>query len=288
MTHRSTSQATSNTLFALLAGLGAVATPLAAYACPGSYTGLSCGGYCTSTGCNFGAYTDVQMWAVDGSACPAGNVCAWGTLDASTGTAVDFCCALTATGASFTITGTPGDDAISLQFSTHDLDAYTTASFTGQVYGGGGVDTITGSRSLNNYYHDVLEGQDGDDVITADAGTDTCIGGLGDDDIDGGTGSDTIRGNGGSDTVVGGSGQDMISGGAGADSLTGDGDGDVICGDDANDTLNGNPGNNTLWGGAGTNALDGGIDVDFCDGTAPPDVNCENFFTTRPSNCPAP
>ena len=97
-----------------------------------------------------------------------------------------------------------------------DYDFYdgSKGHITGGVYGGDGVDYITG-------------GTDGE-YFTGDAGADTLRGGNGADSLSGGADGDYIYGDGGDDTVSGGIGNDYVDGGAGADYISGGGGDDYL------------------------------------------------------------
>ena len=111
-----------------------------------------------------------------------------------------------------TVTGTPANDTIDC----------TSADPGKTINGGGGNDTITGTRF--------------NDTINGGAGNDTITGGVGDDTLTGGVGNDTITGSAGNDRLSGGLGMDTLSGSAGNDNLSGPGN------DNAQDRLNGGTG----------------------------------------------
>jgi Ca2+-binding RTX toxin-like protein len=90
---------------------------------------------------------------------------------------------------------------------------------------------------LGNFYNDVLDGGDGDDLIS---------GGGGNDKIYGGNGNDVINGNGGNDRIYGGAGNDTLIGGPGRDRLYGEAWNDFLnTRDNKIDTLYGGDGNDS-------------------------------------------
>jgi len=85
---------------------------------------------------------------------------------------------------------------------------------------------------------DVIDGDDGVDIVFAQGDVDTVHGGAGDDYLEGGQAGDTINGNAGQDDIVGGgstiqSGEDQAAAGQhdGGDVITGGTAGDVVLGD---------------------------------------------------------
>lgn len=174
------------------------------------------------------------------------------------------------------------------------------ASSTGVVvYGGAGVDTLTGTDDDDEIY-----GGDGNDVIAGDAGDDELYGGEGDDTFDEGgasNGGDVFNGEAGRDTVsyasrtaavtvtmgagttndgeaseaddvladvevvTGGSAADTLTGGTGDDTINGGGGDDTIDGGDGDDTLNGGDGDDTITGGDGDDLMHGDAGDDTFD-----------------------
>lgn len=152
-----------------------------------------------------------------------------------------------------TITGTRGDDAISVSFVANaantvlvDLGNGSTESFDRQTFTavsaflGRGDDqfrTLSGS-TLTDPPLSVFGG-DGDDVVLGAAGNDMLSGGAGNDDLRGGGGVDVLIGNRGIDVADGGVGNDAEILGTGEDTalwLPGEGS-DVIAGGTGHDTL---------------------------------------------------
>jgi Tol biopolymer transport system component len=80
-------------------------------------------------------------------------------------------------------------------------------SIPGELHGGDGNDTMTGSL--------------GNDLLFGEAGNDVLTGGFGDDVLLGGAGNDVLSGGGGRDLLIGGLGRDKLYGGAGDDLLIG-------------------------------------------------------------------
>jgi len=153
-----------------------------------------------------------------------------------------------------TITGTDGDDAISVSFAANaantvlvDLGNGTTQTFdrgtftAASVFLGRGDDqlrTLSGGSTVTDPPLNVFGG-DGDDVILGGAANDTLSGGAGSDDLRGGGGVDLLVGNKGVDVVDGGVGNDTEILGSGEDTalwVPGEGS-DVITGGTGHDTL---------------------------------------------------
>src|SRR4051794_19180825 len=153
-----------------------------------------------------------------------------------------------------TITGTDGDDAVSISFVANagntvlvDLGNGSTQSFdrstfnAASVFLGRGDDqlrTVSGGSSVTDPTLNVSGGA-GDDVILGGAGNDTLAGGAGDDDIRAGAGVDVISGNQGADVVDGGTGNDIELLGTGRDTalwVPGEAS-DVVTGGTGNDDL---------------------------------------------------
>jgi Ca2+-binding RTX toxin-like protein len=174
---------------------------------------------------------------------------------------------------------------------TFTVDTSVPPSFSVDIFGGAGTDTLTGGLA-----RDVIEGDAGQDTINGGANGDRLTGGsfsVADDSaadtLSGGIGDDRLRNSGGADTYSGGDDTDTVDysftgGSAGVDADVGTGsaddgpgcpgagcDGDTIqddvedlIGDDGNDTLGGSTsatspnvlfgaqGNDTLRGGSGT------------------------------------
>jgi Ca2+-binding RTX toxin-like protein len=153
-----------------------------------------------------------------------------------------------------TVTGTDGDDAISISFVPNDANTVlvdlgngSTESFdrstfnAASVFLGRGDDqlrTLSGGSAVTDPPLNVFGG-DGDDVILGGAGNDTLSGGAGRDDLRGGGGVDVLLGNQGVDAVDGGAGNDTEILGTGADTalwVPGEGS-DVVAGGSGHDTL---------------------------------------------------
>jgi Ca2+-binding RTX toxin-like protein len=105
------------------------------------------------------------------------------------------------------------------------------------IIAGGGADTVNGAAG-----NDLIYGGDGNDQLRGDEGIDYIVGGLGLDTIDGGAGADEIYGEDGEDVLSGGStfDTDILVGGAGDDSIYGDsgrGDYDRLYGNTGNDSF---------------------------------------------------
>jgi Ca2+-binding RTX toxin-like protein len=163
--------------------------------------------------------------------------------------------AVTVSGGTLSITGTNGDDSITVDFGNPDsvgvdldgtrqdvarrtftsisvslrsgADRFTAVSggsaLTDEplvVGGSAGRDTILGGAG-----NDALFGADGDDNLRGGAGTDVLIGDRGADFVDGGVGTDTEVLGSGDDVAawVPGEGNDVVDGGSGRDTLAFDG-----------------------------------------------------------------
>jgi Ca2+-binding RTX toxin-like protein len=141
---------------------------------------------------------------------------------------------------------TTGDGNDTVYIVTNYL-ADSTSGTGGEVYGGGGSDTVTG-----NQRGDTIHGGDGDDSLSGWAGNDRLFGGVG------------------VDTLWGGAGNDWLSGGDGDDQLYASDDNSYTDEDIANglvglgDTLFGGAGDDQLWtdrvghtlyGGSGNDSL---------------------------------
>lgn len=124
------------------------------------------------------------------------------------------------------------------------------AGVQGDLFGGGGNDTVFGGAA-----DDALYGDDDIDRLRGNGGQDSVYGGFGADTVNGNAGDDIVSGDNGADLVAGGEGDDTISGGSEADRVYG-GSGD--------DFVYGGAGlfDDTLWGGVGDDTLSGSTGVD--------------------------
>jgi Ca2+-binding RTX toxin-like protein len=109
-----------------------------------------------------------------------------------------------------------------------------------KISGGTGNDFIVGSDSVIN----IINGNDGNDMI---------IGGVNNDVLIGAAGKDLVFGGGGNDSIWGGGAADLVDGGNGNDTLFGDG---------ANDTIYGGTGDDVIYGGTGADIMNGGAGND--------------------------
>jgi Ca2+-binding RTX toxin-like protein len=141
------------------------------------------------------------------------------------------------------------------------------------------IENLTGTNA-----DDVLEGDDGVNVLNGHGGNDIIRGGAGSDTINGGEGNDILIGGAGADTLnggfslTGGDGIDTASYAGSASAVTvslatgighgGDAEGDRLSlidnliGSEFDDTLIGDANANRLDGGAGADRLDGGLGID--------------------------
>lgn len=133
----------------------------------------------------------------------------------------------TALGTELRITGTPGNDTITLKQSGSTLNISTstgwTQSFNGiyadvRIDGGAGNDLITINKTVSDNVI-VLGGDGNDQIIDGGSGTDSLYGGAGVNKITAGSGNDTL-------VTIGGS-ADTLTGGGGLDSFWGNTAGDV-------------------------------------------------------------
>lgn len=292
-----------------------------AEACPGAYASASCDGGATSDICMLAAGS---VWECDISrnGQTAGgsftavygyggtyDYSAWGTDEAGN----NFCCQITNSALNrVSVHGGIYADTLSFQYSTYDLSNHgAVARFFGFAAGGGGDDTISGSRSSAADYFDLLHGDGGNDTIYGYDGVDEITGDLGDDFLDGGTGADIIHGNDGDDAIYGGDGNDTItgdsgddtvdggvgddfitggdgadgiSGGWGTDCLMGNDGADALCGDNGDDSLCGGADDDQIWGGSGTDDGDGGEGIDAC--KVETSMECEVALGGKPATCP--
>lgn len=164
-----------------------------------------------------------------------------------------------------TVSGTSGDDVVTVNWYGRSGGSITTVNVTrngySELYNVSDVDKI------------VFNGGDGDDQFTnytgipckADGGNgnDILTGGSGDDFLIGGYGQDRLYGQGGNDTVWGSGGSDYLYGGDGNDVIKGHGGNDVLVGGNGKDTLYGGSGNDWLYGEHGQDtivAIGGGYD----------------------------
>ena len=145
------------------------------------------------------------------------------------------------------VTGTSGDDVISLTTSGNDLIITMNLQEIG-VFALPQITSIDVEAGAGNDFVSLGTGVPGSSVQ----------GGPGDDTIMGGPGNDTLGGGAGNDSIAGGPGDDSIKGGAGDDTLAGGKGNDTLFGSLGNDLLRGGLGDDSLNGGAGANQLYGG------------------------------
>ncbi len=173
-----------------------------------------------------------------------------------------------------TITGTPGNDTMTLSLSKHNFivtrngKTQTIAAMKDvkqiNISLGDGNDTLTVGPGIFGVFcesglgNDTLTGGDGNDTLTGGGGKDLLIGGAGDDRLNGLTSPDQLLGGDGNDRLYGGDGNDVMDGGGGVDRLFGGNNDDSLIGSSSNDKLYGESGNDTLSGGKGADLMDGG------------------------------
>ncbi len=151
----------------------------------------------------------------------------------------------TLTGTLITVTGTTGNDFISVRYdktakiytvtenlspavdaSGKKIKAIKTVFDAGKVTAlvvnaGDGDDKVStmGSKKNPMTLSVTLNGQAGNDKLDGGGGNDVLVGGLGNDRLDGGAGDDNLDGGEGNDRLYGGAGADTLTGGAGDDYL---------------------------------------------------------------------
>jgi Ca2+-binding RTX toxin-like protein len=113
-----------------------------------------------------------------------------------------------------------------------DILDFSAAKNYWNITGGGGADTIIGTR-----FSDGLHGGAGNDVIEEGAGRGF---------IDGGVGNDAIYGSSGQDRLMGGDGLDLLDGGVGPDNIDGGEGGDTLIGGGGSDLFQDYSGKNTF------------------------------------------
>ena len=119
---------------------------------------------------------------------------------------------------------------------------------------------------IDSGYYNVIIGTDGVDILDGEDGNDLILVGDADDKISGMNGDDLIYGGAGNDTLNGGEDNDELFGEAGNDTLNGDAGTDKLFGDDGNDTLNGGADDDELFGGEGDDTLHGDDGNDYIEG----------------------
>jgi Ca2+-binding RTX toxin-like protein len=124
---------------------------------------------------------------------------------------------------------------------------YSDQDYPLQVMGNAERDIFFGCRNGGNApFHDVVYGNDGDDMFFGNDGNDILVGGDGNDTIQGNEGADLLSGGAGSDYLEGNFGIDGLSGGSGFDILKGGDDNDLLIGGLGDDTVDGGDGADTF------------------------------------------
>jgi Ca2+-binding RTX toxin-like protein len=144
-----------------------------------------------------------------------------------------------------TITGTPGDDRISLTRTKKGqlvVSEKTTAKKPGDAGTVGTVETT--NFPLAQVKSIIVNAGDGNDSVSVAGGwkyrvviPSTVDGGGGNDSLTGGDANDLLRGGAGNDLIKGGAGDDELFGDDGADRITGGAGADLLDGGFANDRL---------------------------------------------------
>ena len=250
--------------------------------------------------------TDIKLTAaasaLNFAAVTAGVLTVNGTAGNDTASLSDAGAVLTAKlgGSSMVFFSPPVTSAVLNGNDGNDTLTYTSSTRAGQVFGGNGNDTITGS-----VVSDSLDGGANDDSIVGGSGNDTIIGGEGSDALIGGTGNDNYVFNtaagiqtdtiteltaGGTDllnfasittpvtvnltsntalaTMTNRTVRTALAGQAAFfENVTGGSGNDTITGNNANNSLLGGAGNDVIDGGSGNDRLRGGIGNDILTGS---------------------
>jgi hypothetical protein len=185
------------------------------------------------------------------------------------------------------------DDTIFLQNDQETLrNMFGDRSVHGTALGGGGDDTIVGSRSTSGLYSEDLHGGVGDDTVFGSSGNDVIygdgdynllVGGAGDDVIHCGPDGNEVWGGPDNDEIYGGTSKDVLLGDEDNDQLHGAQGPDILCGGSEADTLWGDSDNDSLFAGGDFGDADhGGAGNDGCDLS---EVSCETVPISEPAEC---
>ncbi len=212
------------------------------------------------------------------------------TIDASGSTGGLIVTAANRPSTIMTITGSTGNDTISMENKGDVLNggagtgdtlninangvlggfAIDLTSTTDQVTSFGGVANPALQTGFEHVDFSAVTGDFGGDVtgtdlantITTNGKNSNVDGGKGNDSITGGAGADVLNGGAGNDIIGGGGGADTLTGGAGDDSITGAAGVDTIDGGAGVDTIDGAGGKDVITPGAGADIIDGGTGAD--------------------------
>jgi Ca2+-binding RTX toxin-like protein len=185
-------------------------------------------------------------------------------------------------GQTLTLTGTAGNDTLSLQRVSDDVlrvwlgdraGEYSPANINRiEVLAGAGDDLLSVSPDVaipiyafGDAGNDTLQGGAGRDTLTGGAGRNFMDGQGGDDRINGSGAPDTLWGGEGNDRMYGNGGDDRFEGGGGVDRAFGGDGNDYLVGGGSADKLYGEGGKDTLIGAAGADLLHGGGGIDTAD-----------------------
>lgn len=158
-----------------------------------------------------------------------------------------------------TITGTPGDDRITLSRTKDGKLVVTEKNIVHKPNGSGSVETSDRTNfRLAGVARLVVRTLDGRDTVSL-AGSKVRPLAI-PADVDGGAGADFVTGGSANDTLAGGDGDDRLTGGAGDDRLLGGAGKDRLYGNAGADLLDGGYDNDRFYAddGAGTDTLVGG------------------------------
>ena len=183
-----------------------------------------------------------------------------------------------------TLTGTAGDDAITVQRVTSSglatlrlalndssdsiLEELVTTVIINAGAGNDSVSCVNDESSVPMALPVIVNGEDGNDEIIATPMDDALYGGAGEDIIYGLAGNDRLFGDDGGDKLLGDDGDDYLSGAAQKDTIEGGLGNDRLNGNGGNDRLFGNGGIDRLYGYDGADWLDGGSSNDRLEGGA--------------------
>ena len=168
--------------------------------------------------------------------------------------------------------GLGGDDRLYGRSGNDELHGGTGDD---EIHGGSGVDTAVFSTTQDveasllgdgfgfslDLGFDLLHGIEnlitgsGNDIVDGDEGANLLSTGAGHDEVDGDEGDDVLLGGSGNDTLEGGLGADVLRGGSGEDDLIGEQGNDVLEGDGGQDWLYGVAGADVMTGGTGADSF---------------------------------
>jgi hypothetical protein len=125
-----------------------------------------------------------------------------------------------------------------------------------RIRGGDGKIATEGNLIIGTSCNDLIQGNNGDEIIFTRIGDDVVYAGRGDDIIISTVGIDRLYGGDGSDLINPGSGSNLVDGGPGDDVLLGASGSGIIAGGPGNDKIFGGTGSPIMYGGRGANHFD--------------------------------